>query len=159
MFTMAPRGYQPYGPLLARRLGRDPPGGDPGGDQANHGSQKDLLFPEGGVLVFEILRNGEAIGTHTYRFDQSEERTEVRIKPDIDFRLLFIPIYKFEHASREVWQDGRLTSLESNTNENGTPVKLEVHRDENSLMVISEDGNLHVVQRYEHGLDDRAFSW
>ena len=74
--------------------------------------------PEGGVLVFEILRNGEAIGTHTYRFDQSEERTEVRIKTDIDFRLLFIPIYKFEHASREVWQDGRLTSLESNTNEN-----------------------------------------
>ena len=100
--------------------------------------------PEDGVLAFDIMRNGEAIGTHTYRFNKSGNGTEVRIKTDIDFRLLFIPVYKFEHESREVWRNGRLTSLESNTNENGTPVKLAVHREEDSLMVMAEDGNLHV---------------
>ena len=100
--------------------------------------------PEDGVLAFDIVRNGEAIGTHTYRFDRSGGRTEVRIKTDINFRLFFIPVYRFEHESKEVWQDGRLDSLESNTNENGTPVKLQVHRDEDSLMVYGEDGNLHV---------------
>ena len=100
--------------------------------------------PADGVLAFDIVRNGEAIGTHTYRFDRSGGRTEVRIKTDINFRLFFIPVYRFEHESKEVWQDGRLDSLESNTNENGTPVKLQVHRDEDSLMVYGEDGNLHV---------------
>lgn len=100
--------------------------------------------PEGGVLAFDIMRNGAAIGTHTFHFNKSSDQTEVRIKTDIDFRLLFIPIYKFEHESLEVWQNGRLTSLVSNTNENGTPVKLEVHHDEDSLMVMAEDGNLHV---------------
>ena len=100
--------------------------------------------PESGVLSFDIIRNGDAIGTHTYRFDRSGDRTEVRISTDIDFRLLFIPVYRFEHESREVWEDGRLSSLESQTNENGTPVKLQVYRDEDSLMVIGEDGNLHV---------------
>jgi hypothetical protein len=100
--------------------------------------------PEGGVLAFDIMRNGEAIGTHTFRFNKSSDQTEVRIKTNIDFSLLFIPIYKFEHESREVWRNGRLASLESNTNENGTPVKLEVHRDEDSLMVVAKDGNLHV---------------
>ena len=100
--------------------------------------------PKDGVLAFDIVRNGEAIGTHTYRFDRSGDRTEVRIKTDINFRLFFIPVYRFEHESKEVWQDGKLNSLESNTNENGTPVKLQVHRDEDSLMVYGEDGNLHV---------------
>jgi hypothetical protein len=100
--------------------------------------------PEGRVLAFDIMRNGEAIGTHTYHFNKSTDRTEVWIKTYIDYRLLFIPIYKFEHESREVWRDGRLTSLESNTNENGTPVKLEIHRDKNSLLVVAKDGNLYV---------------
>ena len=100
--------------------------------------------PKDGVLAFDIVRNGEAIGTHTYHFDHSGNRTEVRIKTDINFRLFFIPVYRFEHESKEVWQNGKLDSLESNTNENGTPVKLQVHRDEDSLMVYGEDGNLHV---------------
>ena len=100
--------------------------------------------PKDGVLAFDIVRNGEAIGTHTYHFDRSGDRTEVRIKTDINFRLFFIPVYRFEHESTEVWQDGKLASLESSTNENGTPVKLQVHRDEDSLMVYGEDGNLHV---------------
>ncbi|MEC7655058.1 MAG: DUF6134 family protein, partial [Pseudomonadota bacterium] len=81
--------------------------------------------PEDGILSFDIVRNGSSIGTHTYRFDQYDGRTEVRIKTEIDYRLLLIPIYRFEHESHEVWENGRLSLLESNTNENGTPVKLE----------------------------------
>lgn len=100
--------------------------------------------PENGVLAFDIVRNGEAIGTHTYHFDQQGDRTEVRIQTNIDYRLLSIPVYRFEHESIEVWKDGRLSSLESTTNENGTPVKLQVHREEDSLMVIGEDGSMHV---------------
>ncbi|MED6311804.1 MAG: DUF6134 family protein, partial [Pseudomonadota bacterium] len=109
-----------------------------------NGAASSAGVPKGGVLAFDIVRNGEAIGTHTYRFDLSGDRTEVRIKTDINFRLFFIPVYRFEHESKEVWQNGKLDSLESNTNENGTPVKLQVHRDEDSLMVYGEDGNLHV---------------
>ena len=100
--------------------------------------------PEDGILSFDIVRNGSSIGTHTYRFDQYDGRTEVRIKTEIDYRLLLIPIYRFEHESHEVWENGRLSLLESNTNENGTPVKLEVFRDEDLLMVMGEDGELHV---------------
>ena len=98
--------------------------------------------PEDGILSFDIVRNGSAIGTHTYRFDLYDGRTEVRIKTEIDYRLLLIPIYRFEHESREVWENGRLSLLESNTNENGTPVKLEVFRDEDLLMVMGEDGEM-----------------
>ena len=99
--------------------------------------------PKDGVLAFDIVRNGEAIGTHTYRFDHSGDRTEVRIKTDINFRLFFIPVYRFEHESKEVWQDGKLDRGIEYQRER-QPVKLQVHRDEDSLMVYGEDGNLHV---------------
>lgn len=100
--------------------------------------------PEDGVLAFDIVRNGKPIGTHTYRFDRHGERTEVRIRTNIDYRLLFIPVYRFEHESLEVWENGRLARLESDTNENGTPVKLRVQREEDTLMVVGEDGTMHV---------------
>ena len=45
--------------------------------------------PESGVLSFDIIRNGDAIGTHTYRFDRSGDRTEVRISTDIDVCFSF----------------------------------------------------------------------
>jgi len=45
--------------------------------------------PKDGVLEFDIVRNGESIGTHTYLFDRSGNRTEVRIKTEINFRLFF----------------------------------------------------------------------
>ena len=100
--------------------------------------------PEDGALVFDIVRNDEAIGTHTYRFDRSTDRTEVRIKTEINFRLFFIPVYRFEHESTEVWQDGKLSSLESITNENGTPVRIQVYQVEDALIVQTADGNFPV---------------
>ena len=102
--------------------------------------------PKDGVLEFDIVRNGEAIGTHTYLFDRSDNRTEVRIKTEINFRLFFISVYLFQHESTEVWQGGKLNSLESITNENGTPVKLQVYQVEDALMVHGADGN-HTVER------------
>lgn len=101
-------------------------------------------MPRDGVLAFDIVRNGEAIGTHTYRFRTEGERTEVEIRTEIDYRLLFIPVYRFEHESHEVWESNYLASLESSTNDNGTPVRVRVTRDEDSLMVVGEDGTMHV---------------
>ena len=102
--------------------------------------------PKDGVLEFDVVRNGEAIGTHTYRFDRLGGRTKVRIKTEINFRLFFISVYLFEHKSTEVWHGDKLYSLESITNENGTPVKLQVYQVEDALMVHGADGN-HTVER------------
>ena len=102
--------------------------------------------PKDGVLEFDVVRNGEAIGTHTYRFERLGGRTKVRIKTEINFRLFFISVYLFEHKSTEVWQGDKLYSLESITNENGTPVKLQVYQVEDALMVHGADGN-HTVER------------
>lgn len=82
--------------------------------------------PDDGVLDFTIERNGKAIGRHVYRFDRHDGRLEVVIRTDIDYRLLFLPLYRFRHESREVWQDGKLAKLTSVTNDNGAEKQLTV---------------------------------
>ncbi|MGE4219825.1 MAG: DUF6134 family protein [Alphaproteobacteria bacterium] len=91
--------------------------------------------PDDGVLAFDIVRNGKPIGTHVYRFQRDEDRLEVDIRTNIDYRLLSIPFYRFEHRSHEVWRDGRIGSVTSRTNDNGTPIELSVAAEAGSLRI------------------------
>ena len=97
-------------------------------------------MPSEGRLDFSVMRNGKAIGTHVYRFVRDGDRTTVDIRTDINFRLLFIPVYRFRHHSREVWDGDRLTALESETDDNGEPVHLTVRADGAKLTVQGADG-------------------
>lgn len=80
-------------------------------------------------LAYTVTRNGTPIGSHVYTFNRDGERVRVDIKTDIDFRLLSLPIYRFQHESHEVWVGDRLIRMVSTTNDNGEPVKLEVRAD------------------------------
>ncbi|MGY8959787.1 MAG: DUF6134 family protein, partial [Alphaproteobacteria bacterium] len=44
--------------------------------------------------AFAIQRNGEDIGRHEMRFERIEGRLNVRIKVSVDYRILFIPVYR-----------------------------------------------------------------
>ena len=101
-------------------------------------------IPKSDKLTFDIVRNGEKIGTHIYHFKKIGTVTEVRIKTDIAYKLLFITLYRFQHQSLEVWKNKRLTLLESITNDNGNSVKLRVYLAKNSLIVKTKDGKQHV---------------
>ena len=69
--------------------------------------------------TFAIQRNGEDIGHHTVTFARQGDRLDVRIKVEVDYRLLFIPLYRFEHEAHEVWVGGVLRELRAKTNDNG----------------------------------------
>ena len=88
-----------------------------------------------GELAFTVTRNGAPIGSHVYHFDRQGRRVVVDIHTDIDFRLLWIPVYRFRHESREIWDGDRLVRLVSKTDDNGEPVALDVTTDGSVLKV------------------------
>lgn len=92
-------------------------------------------LPSSDRLDFVVTRNGEAIGTHRYRFTRKGDRVKVDIQTEIDFKVLFVPLYRFRHVSQEIWDGDKLASLKSSTNDNGEPVKLEVRSVDKSLAV------------------------
>ena len=98
-------------------------------------------------LAFTVTRNGEPIGSHTYRFERQNGRVTVDIRTDIDFRLLSLPVYRFKHQSQEVWDGDRLVRMGSKTDDNGEPVSLDVRADGPVLKIGRDDGAVEVDPR------------
>ena len=96
--------------------------------------------PTDGRLQFTVARDGEPIGTHNYRFAKNAERTTVHIRTEIDYRFLFLPLYRFRHTSKEVWSGGKLTELFSRTDDNGESIRIEAHANGKGLVVNGLDG-------------------
>jgi hypothetical protein len=104
-----------------------------------------VVGPDAG-RVFAIQRNGEDIGRHKVTFKRRGERLEVRIKVTVDYRLLFIPIYRFEHDAHEIWKDGALQELRTTTNDNGESYDVVVQPRETG-MLLTVNGEEHDVRR------------
>jgi hypothetical protein len=95
-------------------------------------------------LAFTVTRNGKPIGSHVYTFDRHGKRTVVEIKTNIEFRLFSLPVYRFKHVSREIWDGNQLVRLTSTTDDNGDPVVLDVRADGPVLRVGGPDDAVEV---------------
>lgn len=109
------------------------------------GSELASLRPIDAVLNFEIQRNGEKIGDHRISIHPVRGKTQVSIKSDIDYRLAFIPVYTFNHAASELWEQGRFVELNSHTNDNGDTHKVSLVAG-NDLATVNSDGSSQNVQ-------------
>jgi hypothetical protein len=69
---------------------------------------------------FAIMRNGEQIGTQTIDINRSGPETTVKMSTDLEVKVLFVTAYRLQQTSVEKWVEGRLVSLKSSTNKNGT---------------------------------------
>lgn len=76
-------------------------------------------YPDSGVLHFSLLRNGSPLGSYNLRFEPREDGLHVVTRVDVDYRLAFITLYRFEQDRNELWRDGDLISLETRTNDDG----------------------------------------
>lgn len=98
-------------------------------------SLANAAVPESGKLDFTVLRGGREIGTHRLEFARQGDELKVDIGTDIAVKMLGIAVYRFEHEGHETWRDGQLVSLESKTNDDGTPHRLAVNAADGKLVV------------------------
>lgn len=89
--------------------------------------------PQDGRLIYEVLRDGETVGTQSFEFIRRDDRLIVRQHVDIAIDLLFLFTYEFRHNSEEQWVDGRLVALTSRTNDNGKKRAVELRREGDRL--------------------------
>lgn len=77
-------------------------------------------IPGTGQIPFSVFRNGDdAMGFHRLRFSREGDRFIVDKTISFEVKVAFITAYRYKHKNREVWQDGRLVSLETETNDDG----------------------------------------
>ena len=71
-------------------------------------------------IRFHTLYNGSPVGEHRVTFQAAGDRLTVTTHIDIVIKVLFFTAFDFSHDAVEVWQAGRLISVDSTTEDNGT---------------------------------------
>lgn len=78
------------------------------------------VMPSAKVLRYDVLRDGDKIGIHEFRFKQTGNALDVAIKTDVRVKLGFITLYRFVHDATEHWVDGAMNRMASKTDDDGT---------------------------------------
>jgi hypothetical protein len=100
----------------------------------------DPLRLYGDQMRFSVLRNGDDVGFHEVSFERSGGNLTVRTIFDVRVRLLGISVYSYRYEANDVWRDGCLVSMRSNTNDNGTRLSVEAVRDGDQLHISGPKG-------------------
>ena len=103
-----------------------------------------LLHPAyartGQDLRFNVTRDGASIGEHSVRFVPAGERLTVITRLEIAVKVLLFTAYRFKHQAEEIWQSGRLLSVESTTDDNGTPLQVSGKAAADGFRIVGEQG-------------------
>jgi Family of unknown function (DUF6134) len=91
-------------------------GDDAGGDDA-------------GEYTFTVLKDGTPVGEHRFTFDRTGDRIEIHEATEIEVRFAAVPLYVFEHESRELWENSRPIRIDATTNDNGKKLDITVRAD------------------------------
>ena len=80
------------------------------------------------ALKFTVYREDAPIGYHNFNFRPKGAKLEVDIDVDLEVKMMFVTAFKFRHVASEVWENGRLLRMVSETNDDGDPYKVKVER-------------------------------
>lgn len=92
-------------------------------------------------LGFSVLREGDAIGQHSIDFARRGDDLVVNVNIDLEVKFAFITVYRYTHRNQEVWRDGRLYSIDSQTDDDGTKHWVKGRATTEGFAVESDSGN------------------
>lgn len=89
--------------------------------------------PPSGALTYDIVRNGDTIGSNTLHFSRSGDGLSVDISTRVLVTVAMVPVYRFEHDGHERWEGGKLVALKSVTDDDGTHRKVALQAGDSGL--------------------------
>jgi hypothetical protein len=89
---------------------------------------------------FKVLYAGERIGTHTIMYSAATGETRITTEIGLAVKALFFTVFAYNHRSEEIWRDGRLMSLNSETFEDGKMLHVAGLATPQGFRVVSKAG-------------------
>jgi len=90
------------------------------------------------TIQFALVRGGNQIGTHVIEIRRSGPETLVKTTIDLSVQVFFITVYRLKHTATERWVTGHLVSLNSSTDDNGTPHTVRVTQTPTGLEIVAD---------------------
>jgi len=74
---------------------------------------------------FRVYLDDREIGYHNFYLQQSGDTRVLRSEANFEYRLMFVKLFHYEHENRETWNGDCLRSIESRTDSNGEPYRVD----------------------------------
>lgn len=105
------------------------------------GAAMAVVWPrEAAKRQFSVIYDGDRIGAHTVTYSAATGQTRITTEIDITVKALFFTVFAFHHRSEEIWRDGRLMSLSSETLEHGETLLVVGAATPQGFRVVSKTG-------------------
>lgn len=92
-------------------------------------------------IAFQVFRDGDPLGHHRVAFRREAERLHVEIDIQLEVTLAFITVFRYRHTNREVWQNGRLVAIDTETDDDGERYWLSGRASEAGFEVAGSSGD------------------
>ncbi len=90
---------------------------------------------------FNVLREGDAIGHHSIDFTRRGDDLIVDVNIDLEVKFAFITVYRYTHRNQEIWRDGKLQSINTQTDDDGTKHWVKGQATDQGFALSSDSGN------------------
>ena len=88
------------------------------------------------VYEYAIKRNGDRIGTYTFRIDERENVTNLSVKMRVEVRFLGFRVYSLFHRREDVWRDDTLIRSKGETTYKGETYGIRVSREDQDFRLV-----------------------
>lgn len=88
---------------------------------------------------FAVFYDGKRIGEHRWEIVRSGDTARVSSRAEFSYKLLFVPVYRYQHQANELWRDGCLTALASTTDDNGETYRVASSRPGGALQLTRSE--------------------
>lgn len=89
---------------------------------------------------FSVFYKGSRIGAHTILYSSVTGETQVSTRINLLVKAAFFTVFRFGHSSTEIWRDGQLMSLRSETLEHGETLHVDGVATPQGFRVVSKGG-------------------
>ena len=89
---------------------------------------------------FRVMLDDKPIGYHKVNINRVDNRKTVHTQANFNVRILFIPVYSYEHETRELWEDNCLVDIDSKTDDNGDSYFISSVPSKAQLALETQDG-------------------
>ena len=91
-------------------------------------------------LRFRVMREGSSIGTHRVSFAEAEGTLTARTEVAILVKVMGFTVFRLTHHFAEVWAGGRLRSVTSRHDRNGTVTEMNARAEAGGVLVQGPAG-------------------
>jgi hypothetical protein len=94
----------------------------------------------GSAWKFRVFLDDKEIGYHHFYLAKSGDTRQLKSVASFEYSLMFVRLFHYEHENNEIWNGDCLQSIDSRTDENGEPFRVNGRHSDGEFRVSSNSG-------------------